>query len=373
MKRIGLVTWLGGGNYGTSLQAYALYKFLSKKGYEVSLIDYFNYQHFGLKPRIKALLKWTGIFQLREDRKIAKMHDSLKYQKLFRFLRENIKQTHVISKIQYENLITDTDVFCVGSDQVWNAYYNFNPFNFLNFAQDDKRISYASSMGTKDFPKQYQEEIKGLLNKFEHISLREETGRKAVSELTGRDDVKTVLDPTFLLQPSDWKEVADKAVFEIELPKNYILCYLIGNNDNYIRQVEEVRKHSTTKDIIVIPAEENPNFKIQGATEYRFASVPEFIWLLSHAEAVVTDSFHATAISLNLHKNFIEFLRFKDTEKGSQNSRIYDILNMFGLQDRLFSNDNMNWSEPIDFSEPAKKLDNLRKDSIDWLINAIEH
>ena len=33
----------------------------------------------------------------------------------------------------------------------------------------------------------------------------------------------------------------------------------------------------------------------------------------------------------------------------------------------------MNWSEPIDFSEPAKKLDNLRKDSIDWLINAIEH
>lgn len=105
MKRIGLVTWLGGGNYGTSLQAYALYKFLSKKGYDISLIDYFNYLHFGLKPRIKALLKWTGIFQLREDRKIAKMHDSLKYQKLFKFLRENIKQTHVINKHQYKDLI----------------------------------------------------------------------------------------------------------------------------------------------------------------------------------------------------------------------------------------------------------------------------
>ena len=64
MKRIGLITWLGGGNYGTSLQAYALYKFLSKQGYDVSLIDYFNYQHFGIKPQIKALLKWTGIFQL---------------------------------------------------------------------------------------------------------------------------------------------------------------------------------------------------------------------------------------------------------------------------------------------------------------------
>lgn len=372
MKRIGLVTWLGGGNYGTSLQAYALYKFLEKKGYDVSLIDYFNYQHFGLKSRLKALLKSIGVFRLIEDYKIAKKYDPLKYRKLFKFLRENIRQAHVINKRQYKELVDDTDVFCVGSDQVWNAYFHFNPFYFLNFAQDDKRISYASSMGTKDFPKQYQEEIKGLLNEFEHVSLREETGRKAVSELTGRKDVKTVLDPTFLLQPSDWEDVADKATFEIELPKIYILCYLIGNNDNYIKQVEKVKKLSSTKNIIVIPAEENPNFKIQGATEYRFASVPEFIWLLSHAETVVTDSFHATAISLNLHKDFIEFLRFKDTEKGSQNSRIYDILDTFGLQDRFYSDDNMSWSKPIDFSKPAMILKNLRKDSIDWLINAIE-
>jgi hypothetical protein len=373
MKRIGLVTWLGGGNYGTSLQAYALYKFLLKQGYDVSLINYFNFQHFGLKPKIKALLKWTGIIRLREVCRIVKMHDTLKYRKLFRFLRENIKQTYVFNNHQYKELLQNSDVFCVGSDQVWNAYYNFNPFNFLHFAQDAKRISYASSIGTTDFPKQYQEEIKVLLSKFEHISLREETGRKAVMELIARDDIETVLDPTFLLTSSEWEEVAKNAKFEMELPRKYILCYLIGNNEHYKRQVEEVKKLSSTKDVIVIPAEENPNFKIQGATEYRFASVPEFIWLLIHAETVVTDSFHATAICINLQKNFIEFLRFGDSEKVSQNSRIYDVLKTFGLEERLYVDTNVNWKESIDFSSPSEILERLRIKSINWLSNAIEN
>ena len=32
-KNIGIVTWLGSGNYGTNLQAFALYKFISNHGY----------------------------------------------------------------------------------------------------------------------------------------------------------------------------------------------------------------------------------------------------------------------------------------------------------------------------------------------------
>ena len=371
-KRIQIVTWLGNGNFGTSLQSYALYHFLSIKGYDCSILSSFNYKHFSLKGYLKMILSALGIMKIRERRKINKATDSRKLMKLSEFFEHNIRQESVSSPWQYRNLLRNTDVFCVGSDQVWNAYFNFSPFNFLDFAGNVKRISYASSMGTKDFPEEYKETIKNLLLKFAHISLRETTGKKAVSRLTGRNDIKTVLDPTFLLTAKDWNSVSEQSRMEISVPKNYMLVYLIGNNDNYPEQVRELQTKTGIENVIVIPAVENPNFEIKGSIVYRDAAVPEFVKLLKEAAWVCTDGFHATALSINIGKNFTEFLRFKDSDRGSQNSRIYDVLETFKLQNRLYNEMQDMWSKPIDFKESNAILNRLRIDSTDWLINAIE-
>lgn len=371
-KRIQIVTWLGNGNFGTSLQSYALYHFLSIKGYDCSILSSFNYKHFSLKGYLKMILSALGIMKIRERRKKKKASDSRKLMKLSEFFEHNIRQESVSNPWQYRNLLRNTDVFCVGSDQVWNAYFNFSPFNFLDFAGNVKRISYASSMGTKDFPEEYKETIKNLLLKFAHISLRETTGRKAVSRLTGRNDIKTVLDPTFLLTAKDWNSVSEQSRIEISLPKNYMLVYLIGNNDNYPKQVRELQEKTGIENVIVIPAVENPNFEIQGSIVYRDAAVAEFVKLLKDATWVCTDSFHATALSINFGKNFTEFLRFKDSDKGSQNSRIYDVLDTFKLQNRLYNEMQEMWSKPIDYKESYEIFNHLRTDSTDWLINAIE-
>lgn len=371
-KRIQIVTWLGNGNYGTSLQAFALFHFLNTKGYECSVLNAFNYKHFSLKGYLKMVLSALGIMKFRERRKIKRVTDSKKLLKLRDFFRRNIRQEIISTPCQYRQLLHKTDVFCVGSDQVWNAYYNFSPFNFLDFAGNVKRISYASSMGTKDFPEKYKETVKDLLLKFAHISLREATGREAVSRLTGRNDIKTVLDPTFLLNAEDWSSVAKQSQIEISVPKNYMLVYLIGNNDNYPKQVRELQEKTGIENVIVIPAVENPNFEILGSIVYRDAAVAEFVKLLKDATWVCTDSFHATALSINFGKNFTEFLRFKDSDKGSQNSRIYDVLDTFKLQNRLYNEMQDIWSKPIDYKESHAILDHLRTDSTDWLINAIE-
>lgn len=371
-KRIQIVTWLGSGNFGTSLQSYALYHFLSIKGYDCSILSSFNYMHFSLKGYLKMILSALGIMKFRERRKIRKAADSKKLIKLSEFFENNIRQEAVSNPWQYKKLLRSTDVFCVGSDQVWNAYFNFSPFNFLDFAGNVKRISYASSMGTKDFPEKYKETIKDLLLKFAHISLRETTGREAVSRLTGRNDIKTVLDPTFLLNAEDWGSVAKQSQIEISVPKNYMLVYLIGNNDNYPKQVRELQEKTGIENVIIIPAVENPNFEIQGSIVYRDAAVAEFVKLLEDATWVCTDSFHATALSINFGKNFTEFLRFKDSDKGSQNSRIYDVLETFKLQNRLYNEMQEMWSKPIDYKESHEILNHLRTDSTDWLINAIE-
>ena len=49
MKRIGIFTWFNVQNYGTALQAFALYTFLTKKN-EVYLVDYFNTKKIYCQP-----------------------------------------------------------------------------------------------------------------------------------------------------------------------------------------------------------------------------------------------------------------------------------------------------------------------------------
>ena len=373
MKKIGLVTWTGMGNFGTILQAYALYSFLKSCGYDCSIINEFDPDNFGIKSYLKSIANSFGVLNLLERRRVLKWQDSKKYLKVLDFRNKAYKFKKIYSSAQYKRMLDDIDVFCSGSDQIWNAYYNFNPFNFLNFAGENKRISYASSIGTKDFPKDHEQEIKNMLLDFSHISLREETGRIAVENLTGRKDTRVVLDPTFLLTKDDWSGFGRKGNIEINVPERFIFVYLIGNNKEYENQLKDLSRRIGIENMIMVPATENPNLKIDGAIEYRFASPYDFVSLIEQSSWVCTDSFHATALSINLNKNFTEFLRFKDNDKGSQNSRLYDVLQTYNLQDRLYDKEKDAWAREINFTHPTEILKELRKDSTKWLINAIEN
>ena len=62
----------------------------------------------------------------------------------------------------------------------------------------------------------------------------------------------------------------------------------------------------------------------------------EFLGLISNAEYICTDSFHAAAFSTIFNKNFFAFNRFKSQKHGT-NSRIESFLRMAGLENRLIS------------------------------------
>lgn len=368
--KISLITWLGNGNYGTSLQSYALYQKLTNLGYDVSFVPYFD-RHFSLKSILKGVLAIMGITQIREKKKMWK-RNSLK--KLYAFQQEKYRICYIYFPKQYKKLLNQTDVFVTGSDQVWNAWYTFNPFYFLDFAKNKKRISYASSIGTNDFPEQYKKEIQNLLSRFIHIGVRERGAVNAISALLKRNDIQQVLDPTFLLDSQEWNMLAKEADIELKLPSRYIFCYLIGNNPHYTEQLLSVKQEYGIKDIIIIPAVENRSFNVPSSIVYNAAGPKEFVYLIQHAALVCTDSFHATAISINLSTNFVEFLRFKDTDKASQNSRIYDILNHYNLRSRIYSsNDTEGWLKEIDYTPIQATLAEDRIKSVNFLINSIEH
>lgn len=372
-KNIAIVTWLGNGNYGTSLQSFALHKKLQVLGYNVCFLKYvqssFNYKNF-----IKFVLSKIRIDSDNWKSLIFRPLVSAKQAKLSRFISENYNiHKPINTKRELQKLLTETDVFVTGSDQIWNTKYHFDPFFFLEFAGNSKRIAYASSIGLQDFPEEHKAKLKTLLASFSHIGLRETTAVNAVSNLLKRDDVIQVLDPTFLLDSQEWTYVSASAMIECEVPQKFIFCYLIGNNEEYKDQLKKVMKYTGIKDVVIIPAAENMDFCVEGALVYHDAGPLEFIKLIKESLFVCTDSFHATALSLNFNKNFVEFMRFKDADNASQNSRIYDVLSHYDLMDRIYSDKTTEWSRNIDFTYSNKQLEEDRKKSLDYLVNAIEN
>lgn len=361
MKKIVLVTWKGGENYGTCLQSFALYKKLCLWGYHVNF--------FSGSPEKYSLKYYIGLILFNIKKKKKTIQDK----------KREVFQSEVFNDIvpytlwQEKKMVSDTDCFVTGSDQIWNTYFRFSPKKFLSFAGDKKRVAYASSIGTNSIKTEFQELVKQYLAKFSHIGVREEKAVKVLSELTGRRDIIQVLDPTFLLTPEEWKQLARKAIYEMQLPKDYILCYLIGQNDWYKEQLKDVRNKLGIDNVIIIPAAENKSFSCENTVEYKNASPVEFVDLLQRAKYVCTDSFHATALCINHSVPFVEFIRFMDDDKKSQNSRIYDLLTHYDLMNRIYSADSLEWTEQINYQEVQRILTQDRKLSTDYLINAIEH
>lgn len=370
VKRLVLVTWKGGGNYGTSLQCYALHRKLESLGYKVSFISA-GYHSFGVKTYLKGFLSFIGALKIFYF--IQWMLMDKKNQKRVRFQAKTINEIELFSSRQVHKIVLKTDCFVTGSDQIWNTFHKFYSFNFLSFAESVKRIAYATSIGTSNVKEEYREYVKVLLQRFSHIGVREKEAVGVLNELTGRDDIRQVLDPTFLLTSDDWLDLAKDSEYEDILPNDYVFCYFIGNNGCYSDYLKEVCRRIGLSSIIIIPSHENPLFNFEDAYIYKNAGPVEFVDLLRRAKFVCTDSFHATALCINLSVQFVEFMRFSDDDPRSQNSRLYDLLHHYSLMNKIFKPDSSEWYCPIDFKRVQTILNNDRGDSLNFLINSIEN
>ena len=100
----------------------------------------------------------------------------------------------------------------------------------------------------------------------------------------------------------------------------------------------------------------------------------DFINLIRNAKYVLTDSFHGVAFSVINNKQFYVFYRTIVGSKNSRNSRIDNILNMWGLQNRLVLNDatvdEFSLTD-INYEYVNKLVDDKRNHSVSFLINAL--
>ncbi|MBE6763296.1 MAG: polysaccharide pyruvyl transferase family protein [Ruminococcaceae bacterium] len=379
MKKVGLITYYGD-NYGGVLQAYALQQMVRANHCSCELISNdFLYQPNGTK---KFWGKWANLTAILKDpkgyfakRKVYHQYAGQRKAKAekFRAFREQNLTVHKTGYTSYEQYVQNPpvyDVYLCGSDQIWNPnLYCDNGFYFAGFAPETAlKISYASSIGVSTVTKKQAAFMAPLLNRLDVISTREQKGADIIDAVSEKK-ATVVLDPTLLLNAEEWSAVAAPRMIE----EPYIFCYVFGERD-YIETVKQTVKEQTGMKVVCIPFVPR---ELDSDDEKIFDAGPaEFISLIKHASLVLTDSFHATAFSINLKTPFLSLCRFSKSDKKGMNDRLVTILNTVGLRDRL-----VDANEPfsreflfdIDFEKAHSLLDRKRQADRQFLSDALQY
>lgn len=370
--KIGIITWFTYENYGTKLQALALQEYLKKQGCSVELL---NFQ----PPAVEGNISKTTIKQKIINKKKAfdNQRAQKKYAKQLRkrsialkkIIEENCRLTKPITNTQeYIEIANDFDLLICGSDQIWNPNW-FHPYYFAGFEEIKvPKIAYAPSIGVKEIGEKEKIKIQKCIKDFTAIAMREKSGQVEVQKLTDLN-VKQVLDPTLLMNEDEWEKILKlKSTNENE---SYICCYFLGDNKKHWDAVLNYAKQKDMK-VKIIPQQGTAYFK-NGEVQAS-AGVNDFVELIKNAKIVFTDSFHAIVFSTIFHKDFYVFERFRETENGSQNSRIYDFLKLIDLRERLikFNTNIIEIETSIDYEKTENILKNEINESKRYLKEAIK-
>lgn len=358
MKKIGIVTWHKNGNYGGTLQAYAMSTILKKMGYIPEFINYCNssqrymmFRHFIfniLYPDSGQSRKAIWLFVKKYLRESPLFKDECSLRKY--------------SKNEY-------DIVICGSDQIWSCVNGIDPLYFLQFADKAKRVAYAPSIGLNSIKELYQNDFNSYVNSIPHLSVREQQGAVYIKKNTGRN-AKVVLDPTLLLDCDEWLKIVDTSICERSgLDKTkYILCYFLGNDAKYKNYVTRLAK-KTGLPVRFISTQR----KTYGVRQI-ICNPLEFVELIANAGYVLTDSFHATIFSLNLGTEVGIFKRFCANDSLNQNSRIFNITSLLGVEDRILDENNSVdglIDNKYDNQRLQIRLDVLRQDSLNYLYHSL--
>lgn len=383
--KIGIITLIGN-NYGNRLQNYAVQEILKQYG-EVYTVPY--EKKTGDSQRVSCIKKLNPFYIKKaiDSRLLNLYHLSNRnlntFARLLYFLkhrdemetafknRERAFKKFDDTYIQYEEerlhlqgddtepWVQSYDAWVCGSDQIWNPNYPTATRNaFLQFAQQERRVSFSASIGLSDInamPSVYKEWIEEI----PYLSVREHAAAEIVKGLTGRS-AQVLLDPTMLLPTEYWYKMADTA--KVQLPQKYALCYFLGirekQYDYFIKQY--IREHNL-ESIELLNSEH---------LEYFSYGPAEMVAAIRNAEVVFVDSFHGAVFSILFQKPFVVFER---REEGlTMNSRLQTLLKTFHMEQRVFDEKNkMKLYEPVDYATVEEILQKEREKAKEFLDHAM--
>lgn len=357
--KAGIITIIDNNNYGNRLQNYAVQEYLKKKGIDVSTLKNIEDLNFR-KNFIYRILKYIYRSTKHFLKKILKKEKEgfINRKKRFEEFNKNINfyKRYVTA---YSKVNSKFDYFITGSDQVWNpSFFRLSDVDFLCFADPKKRIAFSASFGVSQLPYENSKIPKKYLNDFRAISVREDRGKEIVEELTNRNDVEVLLDPTMLLTAEDWDKVSKKPK-QLKFSK-YILNYFLGEiSEERKKEINRIAKENECEIINIL--DKNSPFYATGPSE--------FLYLEKNAFLVCTDSFHSCVFAIIYNRPFIVFDREEKTVNMS--SRIETLLNKFELKNQKFSGKITEENLKYNYEKAYKILENEKIKANEFLSKAL--
>lgn len=316
LKRILISTYCCWTSFGSMLQSLGLQLAVKNLDSDPKTIC------FALQEKTPAIRKVTirpnlstvvYLYQLLNRKKLE-----IGRERCLKFMNDNISKIVVSKREEIGDELPEADIYIAGSDQIWHPKLCREDF-FLSYAPKEKKcISYAASMGGLSVPDENEEKFKQLLQNFDSFSVREKEMIPIIRKYTNRPVLQHV-DPSFLVSPDTWRNY-EKAYNNIQ--EKYILVYALYWDKSFNKQLKELQRKTGLRIVSI----QNSIRQIYANTIVIDAGPEEFLWLVDHAEAVVTSSFHGTAFSVIFNK------RFYPVVNPNASSRIDNLLKTLNVQ-----------------------------------------
>jgi len=358
--KIGILTHYNVINQGAILQMYAMQKWLEQHGHNVYILTY--NKNFDFMPHeeskynisIKYLSFYIREYLLKKGLFIT----------LFNIKKRLMHKKYLYKTFSLKNYTVDLmDVVIVGSDEVFSITTGCNTMMFGHGVNSKRLVSYAPSFGQTDICRINQYNCKELiisgLQKFSHLSARDEKSIEIINELTGVKP-QLVCDPVLLY---DFTQEIVKAKIPI---KKYLLIYSYDAHLSTSEEFSGIKKYAKSKGLITVSA----------GTYHKWCDknlvCNPMVWLeyFRNAEQVFTDTYHGAILSIITNKPSVYFIR------NLNKNKLTFLLHSLGLESRIakcltFDELNTIYSQSMDFSKVNIKWSKTRKQSEDYLYECI--
>lgn len=372
-KRCGIVT-LYDDNFGTCLQAFALFIKIKECGYNPQIIRYSRSDkpvclgnNIGLKLQklrnisLKVLFNYLISYRKIKDRKEGFSTFRKEY---LSFTQENNYRDSISG-----NTINGFDGYVCGSDMIWSEEFvdDWNYF-YLNFAPKGKRVAYAPSFGKNEISNKNRPLCRKLLEGIDCISCREVGGTAMLKQYYDLD-VQQVLDPTLLLTKDEWNFVLknDHPIIDEKYTLTYVFGGLNGAREGIFSQIKN--KNWGIHKVIPMNRYQYNKHSINGVL-----GPAEFINLYSNAEFIITDTFHGLIFALIYEKPFVVLKREDGSHWAKYSDRMTSMLSMLGLEDRYIDSKAIipDRFKYLDYGQINKKVEMKRSESFFYLKDSLD-
>lgn len=293
-------------NYGGVLQAYAMQRLLREQG--LAPVTEVRSRKRLSPGTIVWLLR--GALKARNlDQVVLPAAQNERNGMIRAFVEDNIATIEPIrSNIRRAILLRHVTFGVSGSDQIWRPAYTNVWRNLFDFPGGEhlRKIAYAGSFGVdelSEFSDSDRERFGRLLQKFHAVSVRETSAQKLLKDNFNIDST-VVLDPTLVIDPKVWHDLADTAPGATLGP--YLASMMLDHRGDVTQALNERAAADSLRVLEFYPP------KITSQREYvtdprRFALPTVASWLrtIRDAQLVVTDSFHVCLFSMIFKTPFI--------------------------------------------------------------------